>query len=149
MKARERVAISVIVRTLGGSTTLGDAFASLRQQTRRDFEVVLVDISDGGADRAIEVHCAGLPMLRRVVPRGFAAHYSRLRAQIEPVISALPSTHFGVEHFVRSRGTVPPPGPGEVIRYEWRGQRLLEEGRVPHVITQRDHLQPLLAALGG
>ncbi|MCU1348031.1 MAG: hypothetical protein JWO56_1061, partial [Acidobacteria bacterium] len=39
-------AISIIVRTLG-RTRLGEALATLAAQTRRDFEVVVVDMSGG------------------------------------------------------------------------------------------------------
>jgi hypothetical protein len=63
----ERPAIPIVVRTLG-SKHLADALTSLDAQTRQDFEVVVVDMSNGAnaktlaqcpALRSIEILLAG------------------------------------------------------------------------------------------
>jgi glycosyltransferase involved in cell wall biosynthesis len=59
--------ISVIVRTVGGGR-LGEALESLARQSRRDFEVVLVDMSEGGSAAALARMGARLPRLRRLAP---------------------------------------------------------------------------------
>lgn len=58
-------AISVIVRTLG-SSRLAEALDSLARQTRRDFEVVLVDMSGGEAERSLARSRSLLPAVQRV-----------------------------------------------------------------------------------
>ncbi len=60
-------AISVVVRTLG-SSRVAEALASLARQTRRDFEVVLVDMSGGRIDAALEPFAPELPSCRRLAP---------------------------------------------------------------------------------
>jgi len=64
--ATGRPAISVVVRTLGGSDRLSDALASLARQTRRDFEVVVVDMSGGTVGEALAGAAPGLPALRHL-----------------------------------------------------------------------------------
>jgi glycosyltransferase involved in cell wall biosynthesis len=46
MSEEQTPSVSVIIRTLG-SDHLGDALESLARQSRKDFEVVVVDMSDG------------------------------------------------------------------------------------------------------
>jgi glycosyltransferase involved in cell wall biosynthesis len=58
-------AISVVVRTLG-SPRLSEALESLARQTRRDFEVVLVDMSGGRIENVLLRFEPRLPVLRRV-----------------------------------------------------------------------------------
>jgi len=58
-------AISIILRTLGRAQ-LPDALASLASQTRRDFEVVVVDMSGGTIAPLLERFAPRLPALRVV-----------------------------------------------------------------------------------
>lgn len=59
--------ISVIVRTLDPAGRLGEALESLANQTRRDFEVVVVDMSaGGGAARVLESFGRRLPLVRHL-----------------------------------------------------------------------------------
>ncbi|MEA2562342.1 MAG: hypothetical protein QOH06_3846 [Acidobacteriota bacterium] len=64
----ERPAISVIVRTLGPSAHLEQALESLALQTRHDFEVVAVDMSQGRCDEALARAASRLPRLHCVAP---------------------------------------------------------------------------------
>lgn len=61
--------LAVIVRTLGRSH-LGDALESLAAQTRRDFETVVVDMSEGAARETIASRAAFVPGLRHIVTPG-------------------------------------------------------------------------------
>ena len=58
-----KAGISVIVRTLG-TPQLADALESLAGQTRRDFELVFVDMSDGRAERTLCQVASRLPAVR-------------------------------------------------------------------------------------
>lgn len=60
--------ISVIVRTLG-SAWLADALESLAAQTRRDFETVVVDMSEGCAGVLLAQFASRLPSMRVVEQR--------------------------------------------------------------------------------
>ncbi|HVR37961.1 MAG TPA: glycosyltransferase [Thermoanaerobaculia bacterium] len=60
--------ISVIVRTLGDAH-LDDALASLAAQTRRDFEVVVVDMSGGANVRTLERFASLLRLRVVALPR--------------------------------------------------------------------------------
>lgn len=57
--------ISIITRTLG-SPLLADALESLTRQTRTDFELVLVDMSRGGAESVLARFSDRLPAVRRL-----------------------------------------------------------------------------------
>jgi glycosyltransferase involved in cell wall biosynthesis len=57
MAERQSPAVSVIVRTLGRSERICDALESLARQSRDDFEVVVVDMSDGSIEPLI-ARCA-------------------------------------------------------------------------------------------
>jgi GT2 family glycosyltransferase len=59
-------AISVIVRTLGSTGHLRDALESLAGQTRRDFEVVVVDMSAGDVEAVLAGVASRLPRLRHL-----------------------------------------------------------------------------------
>ena len=76
-------AISVVIRTLGRRRRLAEALASLAAQTRRDFEVVVVDMSNGAADETL-ARCAPprLPALRRLAPRRLLSRPAALNAGI-------------------------------------------------------------------
>lgn len=84
-------AISVIVRTLGNER-LVEALESLSAQTRRDFEVVVVDMSAGANRPTLEQFATWLPSLRvlalprSVRPRALNAGIAAARA---PVIGIL------------------------------------------------------------
>jgi len=85
-------AISVVVRTLG-SVRLGDALESLEVQTRRDFEVLVVDMSNGRIDELLERFASRLPSLRRITPAGRhtrpAALNAGVRAARAPLLAVL------------------------------------------------------------
>ena len=85
-------AISVVVRTLG-SVRLGDALGSLAAQTRRDFEVVVVDMSDSRIEELLDRFATRLPYVRRVAPAGRrtrpAALNAGVRAARAPLLAVL------------------------------------------------------------
>ena len=85
-------AISVVVRTLG-SVRLGDALESLAVQTRRDFEVVVVDLSDGRIEDLLDRFASRLPSLQRVTPASRrtrpAALNAGVRAARAPLLAVL------------------------------------------------------------
>lgn len=85
-------AISVIVRTLGRAH-LAEALESLAAQTRRDFEVVVVDMSGGKIAAVLERVGPRLPALRVVVMPPPCARPKALNAGIAaasaPVIGIL------------------------------------------------------------
>ncbi|MEA2490046.1 MAG: hypothetical protein QOH21_1838 [Acidobacteriota bacterium] len=84
-------ALSIIVRTLG-SSRLGEALETLAVQTRRDFEVVVVDMSGGANGPILERFTPRLPALR-VLPLPPSARPKALNAGIAaasaPVIGIL------------------------------------------------------------
>ena len=84
--------ISVVVRTLG-SVRLGDALGSLAAQTRRDFEVVVVDMSDGRIEELLDRFATRLPYVRRVAPAGRRTRPAALnvgvRAARAPLLAVL------------------------------------------------------------
>ena len=61
--------LSVIVRAIGAEH-LGDALDSLAAQSRRDFEVVVVDMSGGPARPVIEARRTRLPKIKHLETRG-------------------------------------------------------------------------------
>ena len=63
------IEISVIVRTCGQPARLAEALDSLALQTRRDFEVVVVDMSRGRSAEVLARAALRLPRLRRLVQR--------------------------------------------------------------------------------
>jgi glycosyltransferase involved in cell wall biosynthesis len=65
--AEERVpSVSVIVRTLGNSDRISDALESLAQQSRTDFEVVVVDMSTGSVEPLLTQFSSRLHNLRHL-----------------------------------------------------------------------------------
>ncbi len=84
--------ISVVVRTLG-SERLGDALESLALQTRQDFEVVVVDMSNGNIEGLLDRFASRLPSLRRVTLAGRrtrpAALNAGVRAARAPLLAVL------------------------------------------------------------
>ena len=63
-----RPAVSVVVRTLGRSGLLAEALESLALQTLRDFEVVVVDMSQGGVAETLARVAPRLPLICHVAP---------------------------------------------------------------------------------
>lgn len=84
-------ALSVVVRTLGNPTRLAEALGSLAAQTRRDFEVVVVDMGGGANDRVLEGFAGRLPLRVVTMPRGTRpkALNSGVAAASAPVIGIL------------------------------------------------------------
>ena len=74
--------ISVVVRTLGPAERLSEALASLALQTRRDFEVVVVDMSRGRIEEALLCMAPRLPRLVHVIPRRRLSRPAALNAGI-------------------------------------------------------------------
>jgi hypothetical protein len=62
--------LSVIVRTIGDADHLHDAVDSLAAQSRREFEVVIVDMSGGPAHAVIEQLRSRLPKVTHLDTRG-------------------------------------------------------------------------------
>lgn len=84
-------AISVVIRTIGKPERLREALASLAQQTRRDFEAVVVDMS-GGANDAVLAEFTSQLQLRVVKTRRLSrprALNAGIVAASAPVISVL------------------------------------------------------------
>src|SRR5215216_3956791 len=75
---RSDASISVILRTLNRNERLGEALESLANQTRRDFEVVIVDMSRKGDTSSVLEHFSQrLPQVKHLpagkpLPRGEA-----------------------------------------------------------------------------
>lgn len=63
---RSGVSISVIIRTLDRSALLREALESLARQTRRDFEAVIVDMSDGQAALVLKPYYERLPHIQHL-----------------------------------------------------------------------------------
>jgi glycosyltransferase involved in cell wall biosynthesis len=84
--------ISVVVRTLG-SARLGDALESLAVQTRQDFEVVVVDMSNGHIEVLLDRFGSRLPSVQRIKPAGRrtrpAALNAGVRAARAPLLAVL------------------------------------------------------------
>lgn len=58
--------ISVIIRTLDRNEQLGEALESLASQTRRDFEVIVVDMNKGSVAPILESFRKRLPQVRHL-----------------------------------------------------------------------------------
>ena len=72
--------------------------------------------------------------------------YTLLAAQLGPVICDLP------DHYLGTETTVPASLPFSVpadcaLRYEWRAERLHEDGTITQMITYHDHFLPLAREL--
>lgn len=76
-----------------------------------------------------------------------ARRYPSLRRQMGPVLDGIAPESSAVEHFVAGARGLPAPGPEDVLRYEWRGRRLKDGGRVDRVITYAGHFLPFVEAL--
>lgn len=74
--------LAVIVRTLGRSH-LADALDSLARQSRRDFETVVIDMSEGRASEVVASRRARLPGLRHLVTGGRMGRSEALNLGVE------------------------------------------------------------------
>src|SRR5712692_6999175 len=63
--------ISIVIRTFGRNRLLGEALQSLVEQTRQDFEVVVVDMNTRAATDVIE-------QFRHTLPRAVHLHVGKL-----------------------------------------------------------------------
>jgi len=74
--------------------------------------------------------------------------YSILREQMGDVLGALPPSHLASEEFAPARVAPPqPPGPDQVLRYEWRATLLKQRREIDRMITFREHYEPVASAL--
>jgi hypothetical protein len=73
--------------------------------------------------------------------------YHSLRQTMSPVLERVPSAESAVEHFAHAAGALPEPGVDHVLRYEWRGRLLHQQGRVERVITFEGHFAKAVAGL--
>jgi glycosyltransferase involved in cell wall biosynthesis len=82
-----RPAIAVVVRTLGRDGRVAEALESLARQTRRDFEVVVVDMSRGRIGEALARVAPRLPRLRHLTPRRRLSRPAALNAGIAAAVA--------------------------------------------------------------
>ena len=75
--------------------------------------------------------------------------YTSLTDQMGPLVSELPGAHLALEFVAPARSSVPEPGPGVVLRYEWRARMLAERGEIEQTITYRRHYLPVASSLLG
>ena len=73
--------------------------------------------------------------------------YALLQQQMGPVLSMLSEEHLSTEVVAPASPRLPTPGTDCVLRYEWRGQTLLERGEVARRITYTEHYLPIATAL--
>ena len=73
--------------------------------------------------------------------------YTLLRDQMGPVICDLPDSHLGHEVMAEAESELPEPGGGRVLRYEWRGDLLLQRGDIDRVIRYAEHYSPVASSL--
>ncbi len=79
--------------------------------------------------------------------KAFAEAYTALAAQLGEDNVALGLARASEEHVLRARNALPLAAPGQVMRYDRRGQALKESGGVAEAITFRDHYVPLFKSL--
>lgn len=82
--------VTIVIPTLAAGTDLLDCLASLERQTRRDFEVIIVDNSGRGLVRAGEAGRLGARVLETVRNVGFGAAINEaIHASEAPFIATL------------------------------------------------------------
>jgi hypothetical protein len=69
--------------------------------------------------------------------------YTMLVEQMGSLVSELPNT----EIIAPASPSLPEPGPEQIVRYEWRAQRLLDCGEIERKITYTDHYLPIATPL--
>jgi hypothetical protein len=70
--------------------------------------------------------------------------YTDLKEQLGPVITDLPAEHLAVEEWREAASPMREPEGEEVLRYEWRGELLRDQGEVEGVIYRREHYLPMV-----
>jgi len=75
--------------------------------------------------------------------------YTLLGEQMGATLQDLSSVHLGVEEVAVARMRVPQVAEDQVLRYEWRAKKLLQEGRIDRVIQYKENYLPVAAALFG
>ena len=73
--------------------------------------------------------------------------YACLRSQLGSVADELDERHLAVEYFARAKAPYREPGEQDCVRYDWRARHLLEKGEIKRVISQSEHVRPMVAAL--
>ena len=74
--------------------------------------------------------------------------YALLQQQMGAVLSSLSDEHLSTEVVAPAPPHLPAPSADCVLRYEWRGQTLLDRGEVERRITYTEHYLPIATALG-
>jgi hypothetical protein len=77
------------------------------------------------------------------------AVYTLLQAQLRPALGAPPEALIQREVVMRAPVELRLPGPGRVLRYEWRAQRLFDAGKIKRKITHAGHFLPVAESLLG
>jgi hypothetical protein len=75
--------------------------------------------------------------------------YTLLGEQMGATLQDLSSAHLGVEEVALARMRVPQVAEDQVLRYEWRAEKLLREGKIDRMIRYRENYLPVAAALFG
>ncbi len=75
--------------------------------------------------------------------------YTLLGEQMGSTLQDLSSVHLGVEEIAVARRQVPQVADDQVLRYEWRAEKLLREGRIDRVIQYKENYLPVATALFG
>lgn len=134
-----------ITRAAMGASTAPIFEVPLIHQRKADVEVYEVLRSP----QSLWNNCVnvGLTDEERTMKLGAFDIYTSLAAQLGQENVELAATRCGEEQFLKARQTLPTPAVDQVLRYEWRGQRLRDMGLVKETITYRDHYVPLVEAL--
>jgi GT2 family glycosyltransferase len=83
------ILVSVVIPTLTADSRLAECLASLDRQTRRDFEVIVVDNSGRGLVRRLGV-AAGVRVIENTSNQGFGAAINQgLAASVTPYLATL------------------------------------------------------------
>jgi hypothetical protein len=75
--------------------------------------------------------------------------YTLLGEQMGATLQDLSCAHLGVEEVAVARMRVPQVAKDQVLRYEWRAEKLLRDGRITRVIQYKKNYLPVAAALFG
>ncbi len=75
--------------------------------------------------------------------------YTLLGEQMGATLQDLSSAHLGVEEVAVARMRVPQVAEDQVLRYEWRAEKLLKEGKIDKAIHYKENYLPIAAALFG
>jgi hypothetical protein len=73
--------------------------------------------------------------------------YALLQQQMGPVLSSISDEHWCKEIVAPAAPHLPKPVADCVLRYEWRGQTLLDRGEVAQRITYTEHYLPIATSL--